>query len=162
MAVQYAPTLGATGWVVVTNRRHSNPTGVLPGCPEHEAVFNHPTMIAAEYLAASVAAAREIYQGRLEPMGLLKIRLKRRPQLIEAILPTGGPYFDGMYYTPVPLVPTFASQQWGQQWADQGHQGVATTLPVAPPPGGHNLWTCVYLQPGTVVRVKSSVPWNEK
>jgi len=67
-----------------------------------------------------------------------------------------------MHYTPVPLVPTFASQQWGQQWADQGHQGVATTLPVAPPAGGQNLWLCVYLQPGTVITVKNSVPLDEK
>jgi hypothetical protein len=160
MVQQYNPRPDSTGWIVVTNRRHSNPTRELPGCPDHDAVFNDPTITSAEYLAASVAAAREIYEAKLKPMGLLNIRLKRRPQLVEAILPTGSAYIDRMYYTPVPLLPTSASQQWGQQWADQGHQGVRTTLPIAPPPGGENLWTCVYLQPGTVVTVRSSVPWS--
>jgi hypothetical protein len=159
MADPNNPAPSATGWVIVTNRRHNNPIGTLPGCTEHEAVFNVPGTTPAEYLAASVAAAGEIYRARLEPMGLQHIRLRHRPQLVEAILPNGAPYINGRYYTPVPLVPTTASQQWGQQWADQGKQGVETTLPVAPPPGRQNLWTCVYLQRGTVLTVQSFRSW---
>lgn len=158
MAAQNNPASSATGWVIVTDRRH-NPDGTLPGCPEHEAVFNVPNMTAAEYLAASVAAAGEIYRARLQPMGLNHIRLRHRPQLVEAILPNGASYINGRHYTPVPLRPTISSQQWGQQWADQGNQGVETTLPVAPPPGRQNLWTCVYLQRETVLTVQSFMPW---
>jgi hypothetical protein len=161
MAVQHAPPPGATGWVIITNRRHDNPTRSLPGCPAHEAVFNDPDVTAAEYLAASVAAAGEIYQARLQPVGLFNIRLRHRPQLVEATLPNGAPYINGLHYVPVPLQPTTASQQWGQQWADQGKQGVQTTLPVAPPPGRQNLWTCIYLQPGTTVIAQNSGPWTE-
>lgn len=158
MAAQHlAP--GATGWVIITDRRHDNNAGALPGCPAHQAVFNDPHVTAAEYLAASVAAAEDIYQARLQPMGLRGIRPRHRPQLVEVTLPNGAQYIDGLHYAPVPLQPTTGSQPWGQRWADQGNQGVGTTLPVAPPPGLRNLWTCVYLQPGTVVVVLSSRPW---
>lgn len=160
MAAQQASPPSLTGWVVITNQRHDNPTRMLSGCPEHDAVFNHPDVTAAEYLAASVAAAGEIYQARLQPVGLSNIRLRRRPQLVEATLPNGAPYINGLHYAPVPLQPTTASRQWGQQWADQGNQGVQTTLPVAPPPGRQNLWTCVYLQPGTAVIVRGSTSWT--
>lgn len=158
MATQQNLASGTTGWVIITDRRADN-AGTLPGCPADHAVFNDPDAIPAEYLAASVAAAKEIYEARREPMGLRGIRPRRPPQLVEATLPNGAPYIKGLYYTPVPLQPTKASRQWGQRWADQGNQGVMTTLPVAPPPGRPNLWTCVYLRPGAVVVVQSSRPW---
>jgi hypothetical protein len=158
-----APSLkpGASGWIVITNGRHHNSSETLPGCPEHHAVFNDPTVIAAEYLAASVRAAEEIYKARLGPMALDEVRTKNLPERVKVNLPAEGSYVDGLHYVPVPLRPTTISQQWGQQWADGGHQGVGTRLPVAPPPGRKNLWTCVYLRPNTVLAVISSTPWPD-
>jgi hypothetical protein len=143
----------ASGWLVITNGRHMR-TGELRGCTDDEAIFNDPGQIKAEYLAASVAAAKEIYQQRLRPvMGTPRARLRNQPQLVEASVPNGGTYANGLHYPQVPLRPTTQSQQWGQLWADQGCQGVGTTLPVASPAGTRNLWTCVFLQPQTVVTV---------
>lgn len=149
---------GATGWVVITNRRHHNPAGVLPGCVEHEAVFNDPAETLAEYLTASVAAAVGIYQERLSPMSLRRIRLRRAPELVEVTLSTSGTYVDALDHTPVPLTPSRTSQQWGQFWAANGHQGVCTGLPIAPPLGTRNLWTCVFLHAQAALAVKNVGP----
>ena len=149
---------GTSGWVVVTDRRHHGSGGRLPGCPRHEAVFNDPDETAAEYVAASVAAAVSIYEERLSPMGLRGIRLRRGPELVRVTLPATGTYVDGRGYVPVPLVPSNASQQWGQLWAAQGHQGVCTGLPLPPPAGTKNLWTCVFLGLETVLVVTETGP----
>ena len=97
----------------------------------------------AEHLTRSVGAASAMYTDTVARLALGGVRLRRRPELVRAEIPSGD-YVDAV--TPVgEIAPTAFQAEWGQAIADQGHPGIALPLLVAPPPGAEDLSAYVFV-----------------